>query len=94
MIRKVANCKPVELVWNHRNSVSEMVGQKIVGMASAWTDSNDNFVMLRVAVRPPYRRHGIATLMYQAVEAAGQCAPRVHSAMMDLNSGSVTDRRP
>jgi hypothetical protein len=67
-----SNRKPVELVWNRKNSVSAMVGKKVVGMASAWMDSNDNFVILNVEVRSQYRRRGIATSMYQAIEAAAQ----------------------
>jgi hypothetical protein len=71
-ITKSSNRKPVELVWNRKNSVSAMVGKKVVGMASAWRDSNDNFVILNVEVRDQYRRRGIATSMYQAIEAAAE----------------------
>lgn len=71
-ILKTTGRKPVELVWNRRNSVSAMVGKKVVGMASAWKDSNENFVILNVEVRAQYRRRGIATSMYQAIEAAAQ----------------------
>ena len=44
------------------------VGSRIVGMATAWHDSNGNWVILNSEVRPKYRRRGIATAMYKTIE--------------------------
>ncbi len=44
------------------------VGSRIVGMATAWYDSEDDWVILRSEVRPKYRRRGIASAMYRSIE--------------------------
>ena len=45
------------------------VGSRIVGMATAWNDSDGRWVILRSEVRPKYRLLGIATAMYRSIEA-------------------------
>lgn len=45
------------------------VGKLMVGSATAWFDCNDRWVILGSEVRPRYRRRGIATAMYKAIEA-------------------------
>lgn len=51
------------------SSAVAQVGSLIVGSATAWFDSNDRWVILSSGVRPRYRRRGIATAMYKAIEA-------------------------
>lgn len=51
------------------SSAVAQVGSLIVGSATAWLDSNDRWVILSSGVRPRYRRRGIATAMYKAIEA-------------------------
>lgn len=51
-------------------TVTAKVGAYIVGKAFAWKDSRDKFVIMDSEVRSGYRRRGIATAMYQAIEQA------------------------
>lgn len=55
------------------------VGSRVVGMAYAWNDSRDKFVIMNAEVRPNYRRRGIASAMYKAIEknAGRELAPAV-----------------
>ncbi len=63
-----------------RHSFRAYVGKRLVGSASAWQDSDDRFVILESFVKPAYRRRGIATALYQAIEeAAGAQLTPAHS---------------
>lgn len=44
------------------------VGSRVVGMATAWYQSDGKWVILQSEVRPRYRRRGIATAMYASIE--------------------------
>lgn len=44
------------------------IGKKTVGRAYAWMDSRGEFVILGVGVSGPFRRRGVATAMYRALE--------------------------
>jgi hypothetical protein len=54
-------------------------GKRLVGMATAWHDSDGRWVILRSEVRPKYRRRGIATAMYRSIEATSgkQLSPAI-----------------
>lgn len=45
------------------------VGSRVVGQATAWTDSRGVFSILSVTVREKYRRRGIARALYAAIES-------------------------
>lgn len=62
--------KPVSIEFGGRNSVNAFAGKKFIGQASAWEDSRGEFVILKSAVSGPYRRRGVATAMYKAIEQA------------------------
>lgn len=64
-----ATRKPLTLEFTHSHSVVVKAGKKVVGKATAWTDSKGEFVMLNVGVSAPYKRRGVATTMYKAIEA-------------------------
>lgn len=51
-----------------RNTAVAKVGNKTIGRATAWMDSRDAFVIMNTEVLKPYRRRGIASKMYQAIE--------------------------
>lgn len=55
------------------------VGKRRVGAIAAWMDSRDKFVVMDVYVSRPFRRRGVATAMYRAVEeqAGKQLTPAV-----------------
>ena len=55
------------------------VGKRIVGIATAWHDSDGRWVILQSEVRPKYRRRGIATAMYRSIEATSgkQLSPAI-----------------
>ncbi len=44
------------------------IGKKIVGTAYPWHNSDNRFVMMEVAVHASFRRRGVATAMYSAIE--------------------------
>jgi predicted GNAT family acetyltransferase len=46
------------------------VGSRVVGKAHAWEDSRGKFVIMNTEVRDQYRRRGIASAMYKAIEDA------------------------
>lgn len=60
--------KPLSVEFTGKNSVVARVGKKVVGAAYAWQDSLNRFVILKSAVSAPYRRRGVATAMYRAIE--------------------------
>ena len=59
---------PFTIDISRKNSVNAFVGSRLVGQATAWQDSNDDFVILKSAVRPAYQRRGIARAMYETIE--------------------------
>lgn len=59
----------IEVSGNGETAVAK-VGSRIVGRADAWLDSRDKFVIMNTEVREKYRRRGIATAMYSAIEQA------------------------
>lgn len=61
--------KPFVIEAPRPSTAVAKVGKLVVGMATAWYDSNGDWVMLRSEVRPKYRRRGIATAMYKSIEA-------------------------
>lgn len=61
---------PVFVEMIGRQSVRAFAGKRVVGGASAWEDSRGEFVILKAEVKEPYRRRGIATAMYKAIEEA------------------------
>lgn len=69
-IHQAPNRKPISIMVSSLNSVNAFAGKKLIGQATAWEDSNGNFVILKSAVRALYRRRGVATAMYQAIEQA------------------------
>lgn len=68
----------LEVRSNH--TVVALAGRRIVGMAIPWHDCNGRWVIMKSEVRPAYRRRGIATAMYRAIEAAsGKLLVPAHS---------------
>jgi len=61
--------KPITVELASIRTAHAFCGKKLVGLASAWTDE-DRFCVLRVGVHEPYRRRGIATALYSAIESA------------------------
>ena len=59
---------PIRIEVQSTSRVVALVGKRVVGTASAWFDSNENWVMMKAAVRSGYRRRGIATEMYSTME--------------------------
>lgn len=76
-----ANKPPLEITlraqW--RGSFSAYAGNLLVGSIAAWEDSRGEFVIMDVMVRKGWRRRGVATAMYRAVEeqAGRQLKPAV-----------------
>lgn len=62
--------KPVIVEITSRDTATARVGSRIVGKAFAWEDSRGEFVIMNVEVREQYRRRGVATAMYRAIEEA------------------------
>lgn len=58
----------IELRPAWKGHFSAFAGKVQVGSISAWIDSRGEFVVMEVMVRPSYRRRGVATAMYRAVE--------------------------
>lgn len=44
------------------------IGKKVVGKAYPWHDSENQFVMMEVAVHASFRRRGVATAIYSTIE--------------------------
>lgn len=65
----MAKPMPFTIQQARRGSFQAYVGKRLVGAATAWKDSNDRFVIMESFVRPEYRRRGIATALYKAIEA-------------------------
>ena len=57
-------------VSDRGESAVAKVGSKVVGKAYAWNDSKGDFVIMNTEVREKYRRRGIASAMYKAIEDA------------------------
>lgn len=73
--------KPLNLTLKagHKGYFDAYVGKRRVGAICAWEDSRGEFVVMEVVVSAPYRRRGVATAMYRAVEeqAGRQLKPAV-----------------
>lgn len=70
---------PITIERRHKGSYVAKAGKRIVGSATAWEDSNGDFVIMETAVLPEYRRRGINTAMYRAIEqeAGRQLKPAI-----------------
>lgn len=66
--KRSAERSPIEIRESGKNSVQAFAGKRLVGAANAWEDSNGDFVIMNTEVRQAYRRRGIATQMYKAIE--------------------------
>ena len=66
-------------VSSRGETATAKVGSRVVGKAHAWMDSRDKFVIMNTEVREKYRRRGIASAMYRAIEEASgrQLTPAV-----------------
>lgn len=73
--------KPLNLTLKagHKGYFDAYVGKRRVGAICGWEDSRGEFVVMEVVVSAPYRRRGVATAMYRAVEeqAGRQLKPAV-----------------
>lgn len=59
---------PITIERRYKDSYVAKAGKRMVGSATAWEDSNGDFVIMETAVHPDYRRRGINTAMYRAIE--------------------------
>jgi len=65
--------KPFTVEMVGRNTAEARVGARVVGRAHAWLDCRGVFVILSSGVSKSYRRRGIASAMYRAIEeSSGQ----------------------
>lgn len=58
----------VDIRTPRKNTAEAWAGKRLVGRVTAWEDSRGEFVVLRSFVRDDYRRRGIASQLYRAIE--------------------------
>ena len=61
---------PFEIEMEGNKTAVAKVGSRVVGRAHAWKDSREKFVIMNTEVLEKYRRRGVASAMYKAIEEA------------------------